>query len=86
MALRALMLKKSIDTKRAELQALEEKDAGFATREAELEAAEGQYREGQAGRRIDGGDDRADDQPAGGETSVVHKRYHSDSGNHCRLS
>ena len=39
MALRALMLKKSIDTKRAELQALEEKDAGFATREAELEAA-----------------------------------------------
>ena len=39
MALRALMLKKSIDTKRAELQALEGKDAGFATREAELEAA-----------------------------------------------
>lgn len=39
MALRALMLKKNIDTKRAELQALEEKDAGFATREAELEAA-----------------------------------------------
>ena len=39
MALRALMLKKSIDTKRAELQALEEKDSGFATREAELEAA-----------------------------------------------
>lgn len=39
MALRALMLKKSIDTKRAELQALEEKDFGFATREAELEAA-----------------------------------------------
>lgn len=39
MALRALMLKKSIDTKRAELQDLEEKDAGFATREAELEAA-----------------------------------------------
>ena len=39
MALRALMLKKSIDTKRAELQALEERDAGFTTREAELEAA-----------------------------------------------
>lgn len=39
MALRALMLKKSIDTKRAELQALEKKDAEFATREAELESA-----------------------------------------------
>ena len=39
MALRALMLKKSIDTKRAELQALEERDAGFEAREAELETA-----------------------------------------------
>lgn len=39
MALRALMLKKSIDTKRTELQALEKKDAEFATREAELESA-----------------------------------------------
>ena len=39
MALKALMLKRSIDIKRSELKALEEKDAGFATREAELEAA-----------------------------------------------
>ena len=39
MALKALMLKRSIDIKRGELKALEEKDAGFATREAELEAA-----------------------------------------------
>ena len=39
MALKALMLKRSIDIKREELKALEEKDAGFATREAELEAA-----------------------------------------------
>lgn len=39
MALKALMLKRSIDIKRGELKAMEEKDAGFATREAELEAA-----------------------------------------------
>ncbi len=39
MALKALMLKRSIDIKRGELKALEEKDAGFATREDELEAA-----------------------------------------------
>lgn len=39
MALKALMLRRSIDTKKKELEALREKDAGFQTREAELEAA-----------------------------------------------
>lgn len=39
MALKALMLKRSIDLKDAELRALEEKDAEFQTREAELEAS-----------------------------------------------
>lgn len=37
--LKALMLRRSIDAKKAELAALEEKDAEFATREAELESA-----------------------------------------------
>ena len=37
--LKALMLRRSIDAKKAELAALEEKDAEFVTREAELEAA-----------------------------------------------
>lgn len=37
--LKALMLRRSIDAKKAELAALEEKDAEFATREAELETA-----------------------------------------------
>lgn len=37
--LKALMLRRSIDAKKAELAALEEKDAEFITREAELEAA-----------------------------------------------
>lgn len=37
--LKALMLRRSIDVKKAELAALEEKDAEFVTREAELEAA-----------------------------------------------
>ena len=37
--LKALMLKRQIDSKKAELAALLEKDAGFQTREAELEAA-----------------------------------------------
>lgn len=39
MALRALKLRKSIDLKKKELDALRAKDAEFATREAELEAA-----------------------------------------------
>ena len=37
MALKAMMLRRSIDLKEAELSALSEKDADFATREAELE-------------------------------------------------
>lgn len=37
--LKALMLRRSIDAKKAELAALEEKDAEFVTRESELEAA-----------------------------------------------
>ena len=37
--LKALMLRRSIDAKKAELAALEEKDAEFVTREAELESA-----------------------------------------------
>lgn len=37
--LKALMLRRSIDAKKAELAALEEKDAEFVTREAELEAS-----------------------------------------------
>lgn len=37
--LKALMLRRSIDAKKAELAALEEKDAEFVTREAELEKA-----------------------------------------------
>lgn len=37
--LKALMLRRSIDAKKAELAALENKDAEFATREAELETA-----------------------------------------------
>lgn len=39
MALRAIMLKAKIDKKREELKNLKEKDAEFATREAELETA-----------------------------------------------
>ena len=42
MALKALMLKRSIDLKDADLSALMEKDAEFATREAELETAIGE--------------------------------------------
>lgn len=37
--LKALMLRRSIDAKKADLAALEEKDAEFVTREAELESA-----------------------------------------------
>ena len=39
MALKALLLKKQIDNKRKELEALRKKDADFATREAELTQA-----------------------------------------------
>lgn len=39
MALKALMLRKKIDQKKAELEALRAKDADFVTREAELETA-----------------------------------------------
>ena len=39
MALKALMLKKSIDTKRAELEELKSKDATFLERESQLETA-----------------------------------------------
>lgn len=42
MALKSIMLRKSIDKKKAELEALREKDAEFQTREAELEAAIGE--------------------------------------------
>ena len=42
MALRAIMLKAKIDKKREELKRLKEKDAEFATREAELETAIGE--------------------------------------------
>lgn len=39
MALKALLLRSKLDAKNKELEALRAKDAGFATREAELEAA-----------------------------------------------
>ena len=39
MALRILMLKRSIDKKKEELELLRSKDSEFETREAELEAA-----------------------------------------------
>lgn len=39
MALKAIMLRRSIEKKQAELEALRQKDAGFQTREAELETA-----------------------------------------------
>jgi len=39
MALKAIMLRREIERKEAELAELREKDAGFATREAELEAS-----------------------------------------------
>ena len=42
MALKAIMLRKSIEKKKAELEALREKDAEFQTHEAELEAAIGE--------------------------------------------
>lgn len=42
MALKAIMLRKSIEKKKAELEALRERDAEFQTREAELEAAIGE--------------------------------------------
>ena len=42
MALKALMLRKKIDTKNKELEALREKANGFTTREAELETAIGE--------------------------------------------
>lgn len=42
MALRAIMLRSKIDKKKSELEALRQKDAEFATREAELEKAIGE--------------------------------------------
>lgn len=42
MALKALMLRRSIDKKKAELEELRNKDADFATREAELEESIGE--------------------------------------------
>ena len=42
MALKALMLRKKIDAKNKELEALREKANGFTTREAELETAIGE--------------------------------------------
>lgn len=39
MALKTIMLRRSIDLKKALLEELREKDADFLTREAELEAA-----------------------------------------------
>lgn len=46
--LKALMLRRSIDAKKAELAALEEKDGEFATREAELETAINEVEPGNA--------------------------------------
>ena len=46
--LKALMLRRSIDAKRAELKALEERDAEFTTREAELETAINEVEPGNA--------------------------------------
>lgn len=46
--LKALMLRRSIDAKKAELAALEEKDAEFVTREAALEAAINEVEPGNA--------------------------------------
>lgn len=46
--LKILMLKWQLDAKRSELKALEEKDADFQTREAELEAAIGEVEPGNA--------------------------------------
>lgn len=46
--LKALMLRRSIDAKKAELAVLEEKDGGFQTREAELEAAIAEVEPGNA--------------------------------------
>ena len=42
MALKAIMLRRSIEKKKAELEALRQKDAEFSTREAELETAIGE--------------------------------------------
>ena len=46
--LKALMLRRSIEAKRAELKALEERDAEFTTREAELETAINEVEPGNA--------------------------------------
>lgn len=46
--LKILMLKRQLDAKRSELKALEEKDADFQTREAELETAIGEVEPGNA--------------------------------------
>lgn len=46
--LKALMIKRSLDAKRAELDALVEKDSAFQTREAELEQAIGEVEPGNA--------------------------------------
>ena len=46
--LKALMLRRSIDAKKAELAALEEKDAEFVTREAALETAINEVEPGNA--------------------------------------
>ena len=46
--LKILMLKRQLDAKRSELKALEEKDAEFKTREAELETAIGEVEPGNA--------------------------------------
>src|SRR5699024_10251834 len=46
--LKVLMLRRTIDAKKAELDELERKDAGFETREAELEAAINEVEPGNA--------------------------------------
>ena len=46
--LKILILKRQLDAKRSELKALEEKDAEFKTREAELETAIGEVEPGNA--------------------------------------
>lgn len=46
--LKILILKRQLDAKRSELKALEEKDAEFQTREADLETAIGEVEPGNA--------------------------------------
>lgn len=53
MALRTIMLRQKLDRKKSELDALAEKDAGFAAREAELEQAIGEADSAEAEQAVD---------------------------------